>query len=849
MNLMRGPFPGWRTVLRLGVSRGLISAAAAALFFVPEDADGGQSRLLSAETVANLDNRSGAGALVTSAIRVGEATPLPEGANGAALVPLAFESAGGQDNVRFAARGPGYTAIVGSEGALLGLAGEPGDAGQIAAVTDRRRGGRTRTRASGRPAMEWLRVRFEGAQAEAPGEAEGPLPTRVHRLVGHPSGWQRDKATHERVVFREVYPGIDVAFHGNGRELEYDFIVAPGADPSLARLRFDGVHAADLSEQGDLRLHFRGGTLIHRRPVAYQETENGRETVAAAYAMGEDGSVHFELGAYDPTRPLVIDPVLSYATFLGGVDFDRCWDIAVTADGAAIIIGETESPSFPSLNVLSTNVAFPGYLGGERGVAGDAFVARLNPEGTAFEWMTYFGGSDLDVAYAVALAPGEEPVIAGFTTSTNFPVVEGAFQGELRGDTNRFTGRKPLEGFIARLSADGANVLASTLYGGNDEDQVIDVDLAPDGRVVAVGITESTNLPVLAAVQATYGGDDDAFIAVFNEGLTELLMASFLGGEEDDSAEGVAVGANGVGHIVGITFSTNFPTSVPLQSTNGGGGDVFVAGVRLSDGALVYSTYLGGNDDDYGYRIAVSGSDVWLVGETFSTNFPTAAPIQAAHGGNSDAVIVRISEDGGTLGFSTFFGGNFDDSFWDVAVDPAGNIHLAGQSYSALVPGIITNTPGSTNFGNSDLVLSRLAPDGTLVSRFYGAVGEEWAYGVAADPAGNAYMAGIARSSTFPVSGNTVAQPVYGGGPSDGIVVKILHEPALAATLRNDGVEVSWPAPNPGFILETSEPSDETAVWSPAESPVELENGRHVVRLPREAASRIFRLRRDTAVR
>lgn len=822
--------------------------------------------LLSASEPGPAPGPSAARSLLSAAVRVGETArhPGPAAAPQLWQVPLAFEPADehAPADADFAARGPGYSVFVGSGGALLALQdrasravqADPADAGSDSnsdsdsdsASTLRHR----RATAGSAPGTSRLvRLRWDGARSDLEAVAEAPLSGRIHRLRGSdPHLWQTGLQPHGRVRYRNLYPGIDVAYYGHGRELEYDLIVAPGAEASTARLRFDGVQSMTVDDHGNLRLGAGDRELVQRRPVAYQDGPRGRKPVAAAYRVEADGAVGLQVGDYDRSRPLVIDPVLSYATFIGGTGFDQCWDVAVDALGSAFVTGETESPAYTHLRILSTNAFRTNYQGGLANVAGDAFVAKLTPDGTGVEWFTYLGGKDLDTAFTISLAPGGEPVVGGFTTSTNFPLSPGAYQTQVLGVTNKYTGRAPLEAFITRLTADGSAIAASTLYGGTGEEQVLDLALLPGGGVVAVGSTTSSNLPVTgSAAQRVYGGNTDGFVAVFGPGLTSLVAATYLGGSGRDSAEGVALDATaGLAHVVGITASTNFPVKAAIQTALGGLNDAWVAGFSLADLANDYATYLGGSYDDFGYRAAVApapAGGLWIVGETGSTNFPIAASLQSTNAGLTDGFLARLSDDGRSLVMATYFGGSLDDALWDVAIDETGGINVAGLANSTSVPGLSTNSLQATNAGLADLVIARLALDGTLASTFYGSVGDELAYGAAVDGAGGLYLAGRARSVVFPVSSTNVAQPLFGGDRADGFVLKIAREPALSADLTATGVEVSWPGPNPGFVLESAALNGGAGVWTREASPVALAAGRHVVRLPSAATNCLFRLR------
>jgi len=768
-------------------------------------------------------------------------------------LPLAFEpaDANAPRDAGFMARGPGYSVFIGSGGALLALQGSQArDAPAHRPSSSRSlREARAPSVAGDRSPRSFrlVAMRLDGARTDVSARVENELPGRIHRLTGAtPAMWQTQLRAHGRVVYPEVFPGVDVAYYGRGRELEYDFIVAPGADAGLARIRFDGIRTSQIDAQGDLRLETGAGTLVQRRPEAYQRGPEGRETVAASYVLNPDGSIGFQLGDYDRERTLVIDPVLSYSTFVGGSGLDQCWDIAVDDDGFAYVAGETESEVLSGLRIVSTNAFQTNYQGGLTSVAGDAFVAKLSPDGTAFEWFTYLGGSDLDGAFSLALGTGREPVVVGFTTSTNFPLSAGAFQTVLSGLTNRFTQRGLYDAFVTRLKADGSGLVMSTLYGGDGEDQAIDVVLAADQSVVIVGSTTSTNLPMAGTDGGAYLGSRDGFFAVVKADGTGLLSSRFLGGSARDSAEGIALNLAGdVAHIVGLTESTNFPVLAAMQGTNSGGFDAFVAGVRLADGSLEYASYLGGEADDYAYRVSVGvGGQVWFAGVTYSTtNLPVVASITATNSGFSDAWVARVAPEGRTLEMSSYFGGAADDSFWDVRADSMGRVHLTGETTSTLLPGLNTHSVFSTNQGLSEILIVRLEADGTPTTSLFGAPGDELGYAIAADAAGSIYVAGRVRSVAFPISSTNVAQPLFGGDRTDGFIFKLAYEPTLTAELAGHGVRLSWPAPNDGFALESAPATGPNGTWIRETAPVSTAERRHWVQLPMTATNCLFRLR------
>jgi hypothetical protein len=760
-------------------------------------------------------------------------------------LPLAFEPAGPESGGwRFAARGEGY---------LIGLAGHetllllrvPAAAGTEDAAEDNPPPGRHAPGPRSVAAHHAVRLRLEGARTDAPWAAEAPLPGKMHRLLGNdPARWQRGLDTYARVRWREVYPGIDVVYCGAGRELEYDFIVAPGADPAAVALRFEGATVRGLDAEGALLLDVAGRTLRQHRPVAWQDLPEGRRAVAAAHRVAADGTVRLALGTYDPRHALTVDPVLSYATYLGGTGIDQVWDIAVAdAEGALIVAGETESLFFPT-NIFPLEGAFQTNLaGGFGGAGGDAFVARLAASGTNYDWITYLGGGDIDAAYSVAVTTNGAIVVGGFTASTNFPVTAGTYQPQIGGTNIGRTPRYEMDAFISRLTPDGSALEASTYYGGGGADQLIQLRLAADGGVVFAGRTTSTNLPLMNPVQATNAGAGEAFVARLDAALGTLTAATYYGGTGAESAETLALDAAGRVILAGYTTSTNFPVVAPLQATNQGGTDAFVARLTADLGAVEFATYLGGAGTELAYRVAARPDGLFtVVGETLSTNFPvTPGALAVTNAGSSDAFLATFAPDG-TLAWSGLYGGASADIPWNAAADAENRLLLTLQTGSGGLPGVTSNSIRTNLAGGWDAALVRLGPAGeVLYATYFGGEGEEIPYGLALDAAGNAHVGGRTRTASgLPLTTNA-AQTTYGGGAADGFLFKVSFEPALAAARAAVGVTVSWPAPNLDFRL-TTHPLPGGTNWAAVTNAPVTVDGRHTVLLPADATNAAFRL-------
>ena len=579
---------------------------------------------------------------------------------------LSFEANVGQADpaVHFLAHGPGYGLYLKSTEAVMVLQQGLGARGQGLGMGD---GTAIPTRSVGEDPASLtasaqaattaavVRMQVLGGNPTAAVVGEDPLPGRVNYFLGNdPAQWHTNIATYAKVEYQQVYPGINLDYYGSGQGLEYDFVVAPGADPGQIRLGFVGADGVAVNAQGDLVVHAAGQDIVQHKPVVYQQVNGNRQEIASVFVVQDKSSgdtlapreipvltqpgspaetqeVGFRLGIYDASQPLVIDPVLSYSTYLGGSGADGGFGIAVDpTTGDALVTGWTTSTDFPTANPLQPN------LGG----GGDAFVARLRADGSALVYSTYLGGTGDDYGYGIAVDPATgDALVTGWTQSTNFPTANPLQPTYGGGYYNAF---------VARLRADGSALVFSTYLGGSGVDRGLGIAVDPTtGDVLVTGDTGSTDFPTANPLQPNFGGGDDVFVARLRADGSALVYSTYLGGTGDDYGYGIAVDpATGDALVTGLTESTNFPTANPLQPTNHGVEDAFVARLSANGSALVYSTYLGGSDNDEGTSIAVDPTtgDALVTGVTYSTNFPTANPLQPTYGGGYfDAFVARIS--------------------------------------------------------------------------------------------------------------------------------------------------------------------------------------------------------------
>ena len=559
-------------------------------------------------------------------------------------LPMQFEPNRGQADpqTRFLVRGRGYALYLTDTGAVMAA----------------RNGEKT----------SLVRMQLRGANPRAEAEALDALPGVANYFIGNdPKQWRRDVPTSRRVKYHDVWPGIDLVYYGNQKELEYDFVVRPGAQPDQIRFAFDGMEKLWIADNGDLLMRTAGGEVRHRQPVIYQETATGRRQVHGRYLL-RGHEVAFAVAGYDRKAALVIDPVMLYSTLLGGSSTDYLNAIAVDGAGNAYVTGNTISTDFPTLNpVAAANAG-----------SYDVIVAKFNPTGTALVYSTYVGGSGSDTGRGIAVDSGGNVYVTGNSYSTNFPMVNAAQSTSAGGN----------EVFAFKLNPSGNTLLYSTYFGGTGDEAGYGIAIDGPGNAYIAGDTTSANLPVTTgAASVAYGGSTDAFVLKLNASGAESY-ATYLGGSGTDSARAIVVDAAGNAFATGWTNSSAFPTTPGAYSrTKGASNDIFVTKVNPTGAAWVFSTFVGGNGSDAGYAIALDTSGVYAGGSTYSTDFPgTAGAAQSALAGTGDAVAFKLDPTGANLLWATYLGGNRSDQINGISVDAAGNVYAAGYTYASGFP-------------------------------------------------------------------------------------------------------------------------------------------------------------------
>ncbi|HEX2925569.1 MAG TPA: SBBP repeat-containing protein [Ruminiclostridium sp.] len=580
------------------------------------------------------------------------------------------------------------------------------------------------------------------------------LPGKVSYFIGtDPQNWYSDIPTYERIKYSDLYPGVDLVCYGNKGKPEYDFIVQPGADFGLISMRFEGMDKLEQDGLGNIEFCLGNDRITMHKPFVYQENEGTQKEIQGSFLLdGKDG-IKFGIGEYDASSPLIIDPVLTYSTYLGGGSEDNAGGSTVDASGCVYVTGYTSSGNFPLQNPVQSSLN-GGY---------DTFVTKLDATGSTIIYSTYLGGNGYDYGESIAIDSSGNAYVTGNTNSANFPV-QNPIQSANAGG---------YDAFITKLNSTGSAIIYSTYFGGNNNDYGNSIKVDASGNIYLIGETLSTNFPLQGPVQSSNAGGYDAFVTKLNNTGSAIVYSTYLGGSGNDYGKGIAVDSSGNAYIMGDTRSTDFPVQNPIQSANAGIDDVYVAKINPTGSALIYSTYLGGTNSDYGGGFAIDSSGcAYVMGDTLSTNFPVKNAIQTSNAGNKDIYITKLNAAGSDIVYSTYLGGSGNDYGKGIAVDSGGSAYIAGDTRSTDFP--LKNAVQSVNGGNSDAFVVKLNALGSAIvySTYMGGSSDDYVNGTAIDLSGSVYVSGVTSSTNFPVL-NPLRSSL--AGPTDAFVFKIAH--------------------------------------------------------------------------
>jgi hypothetical protein len=715
-----------------------------------------------------------------------------------ARLPLSFEANQGQTDggVKYLSRGPGYTLFLTGDEVALALR-KPGASPRRLGATSRLQ----REDSKGETPSSVLRLKLVNANRNAEVTGASKLPGKVNYFIGNdPKKWRTNVPMYATVKYKDIYPGVDLVYYGNQQQLEHDFVVAPGGDASRIALQIEGSENMSLDAEGNLVIAVEGGEVYLQKPKIYQESGAKRREIPGGYLLRGAREVGFQVEDYDHAKPLVIDPVLVYSTYLGGGDYDFGLAIAVDSSGNAYVTGQAGSSDFPTtagaFQTSSESGSYP------------AFVAKLNPIGSALVYSTYLGGTGVtefgNGASGIAVDSLGNAYVSGATGTGNFPTTAGAFQTS-----------PPTSGynaFVTKLNSSGSALVYSTYLGGGVPWwNFIAVDSS--GYAYVTGTTDSGNFPTTAGAFETTDPDCSApplgcngatFITKLNLGGSALVYSTYLGGSDSFA---IAVDSSGNAYVTG-SAGNNFPTTTgAFQTALASSSGAFVTKLNPSGTALAYSTYLSGggsNTSTGGSGIAVDSSgNAYVTGSTFSGNFPTTTgAFQTSLAGSVNAFVSKLNPSGSAPVYSTYLGGSSYDSGMGIAVDASGNAYVSGTTSSTNFPTTSGALQTSLPASYSNFVTMLNASGSALVySTYLSGATEEQADAIALDPLGNVYVTGGTRSSNFPTTAGAF-QTVL-SGTNNAFVAK------FSWTINSPGL--AWKQV-PGSLSQLSVGSDGT-VW------------------------------------
>jgi uncharacterized protein (TIGR03437 family) len=658
----------------------------------------------------------------SSALEAGDHSSAEAAARAAyGRLPLSFEANRGQTDprVKFFARGGHFNCFLTDKEAVMAW---------------RKRNSRAA-----------LRLRWLGANPAARIEGLNETTARANYLSGSdPTQWVVNAPGYARVRYNDLYPGVDLIYYSNQGQLEYDLVVKPGADPSLLRLSVAGARSMRLLAGGDLLLRTAAGEARFQRPIIYQEVNGERREVDGRYVRRGRREIGFEIGAYDRSHELVIDPLLVYASLFGGTQDDAINAIAVDRDGAAYVTGAALSPDFPTTPTAVQRT----YNGGDT----DVFVLKLNPEGSDRLYATYLGGGSNDEGFGIAVDDAGNAYVTGATFSPGFPTTQGAYRRTIASTTGS-------DAFVTKLNPTGSGLVYSTFLGGADDTRPDDAGLAiaidAAGNAYVAGRMHSFDFPTTpGAFQRGAFRGDDGFVTKFNPSGSTLVYSTLIAGNGDDIVTAIALDSAGNAYLTGRTNAADFPTTPgAFQRDFSVGHDAFVLKLNPAGSAAVYSTFLAANRDEVGKAIAVDADgQVYVTGQTASTNFPTTqGSFQPSPATSDDVFVTKLNAPGSALVYSTYIGGGGSDSGNGIAVDSAGNAYVVGGTASNDFP----TTPNAFQPGfrsSSEAFVTKLNSAGSalLYSTYLTGTAVDRAMGVARDRTGRIFVAGFSEASDLP---------------------------------------------------------------------------------------------------
>lgn len=676
-------------------------------------------------------------------------------------------------------------------------------------------------------------IRFDGAKASASFEGERVIGGSTNYFHGNaPARWRTGVRAFENVRVRDLYEGIDAVYYGAASGIEYDFVIAPGADPRSIQLDVRGAERVSLDKAGDLVIDTAAGAMRQRQPVAYQLIDGIRRPVAVRYELDRTTIVRFAVGTFDSREPLVIDPVFVFSTFLSGSQQDNAGDVAMDSAGNVYVAGTTFSPDFPTVMPVD----------GTRSGINDAFLSKFSPDGQTLVYSTLLGGSLFESAIALAVDSSGAVYLTGSTGSPDFPLVnplDGSFGGG---------SQSPIDAFVTKISPSGASLEFSTFLGGSQFDYGTGIVVDATGAVYVAGETASADFPVTpGAFQSTYAGSEsinrgDAFVVKLAPGGSSFAYATYLGGGSNDGSTGLDVASNGEAVVVGNVDGFGgapFPTANALISVRSGSSDGFVTRLNSAGTGLVFSTFFGGSSSDRGDDVVIDPmGNIAFLGTTRSTDLPLVTPLQSnlPVDGLDELFLAKVTPTGSAILFSTYLGGGENTELGcRIDCDGTGDLYVLAntQSPDMVVVDPLQTVPKPLDLnGERNVWLARIASNGLSVTFATYLGGEDQDTASALDVAtdGTICVAGSTYSLAYPVFRAWQTYPGKTPGFENGIgtsVVVTKLAPTAPGTANLSLSVVSQPTPVPSVgpmtyiaTISNSGPNPATSVTFTASSPV-----------------------------
>ena len=605
-----------------------------------------------------------------------------------------------------------------------------------------------------------VRVTFPNSNPAIEPQGVERLSAKVNYLFGEQrNSWQTNLSLFQSIQYSNLYSGVDLVYSTVDGLLKSEFHLKAMADASQIAMRFEADSEVTINENGALVISTGHGTFEDQAPVSYQRTGNSQTIVGSRYVRLGMNVIGIDLDEYDHNQPLIIDPVLTFSSFIGGFGGDSITAMAIGPDNTIYVAGFTDAPDFPTVA--------PRQSASGGGV--DSFIMHLSSNGSSVLYSTYLGGRGDDRITSLKVDASGKVFVAGCTTSSNFPTVS-ARQPALSGSK---------DAFLAGISANGQSLLFSTYLGGSSSECANGLALDGHGGVLIAGETTSGNFPVLSAYQATSSGGSEGFLSKFTDTGT-LVFSTYLGGSGDDRILGIGLDSSSNIYLTGSTTSSNFPMMTPFQSALAGGMDAFVTKFNTTGSALVYSTYLGGSAGsaslpEAGYAIAIGAAgNAYVAGVTYSSNFPTASPVQS-YGGQGDGFVTKLNTAGTGLDYSTHLGGAGLDMVLGIVVDADGGYQIVGSTQSSNLA--VVNAFQASRGGATDALFGQFNANGTLRTlSYFGGSDMDAGLAIGTDSSFGTYIAGQTSSANLPLRNPLQSFSV---GSSSAFLVKLAEAPKM----------------------------------------------------------------------